>query len=579
MNTRSSFCNLRPSGAWLCLAALGLGLSAPHGRAAPPREQLLRLVPEDVAFCLVVQDLRDHSKRLSESPFARALQKSAFAALLRSSAEFQKLADADAALQKHLDLDWTTVRDELLGEAVVLAYRPPPPGKADQEQGLLLLRARDPRRLADFVERLNRVQKESGDLKELETRQYLGLSYQRRVERKAENYYYLDGPVLAFTSQETILHEALARARRASEDGSPVGRQMQQLGVDRALAAVWINPRAFDAEMERNAARAGGVEAAGQRAFLRYWKAMDGAALALTLDEEVRLTLALRARAHEFPQPARRFLERAASASTLWNRFPDDALLAAATRTEMTPLLEMLGEFLPRESRDALVDALERSIGAPAGRDFVRELLPALGPDWGICLTAPRGADKSWLPDSLAALRVRPDEGADQALAAAVHFYAQLLVLAHNRSGKEPMSLRTVRDGKVEVKYLASAKALPAGARPAFALVDGYLVFASSPEVIQRFVRGSPAQRTGREGEVPLLRLSVRELRQYVRERREALTALVAEKNNLSRDAAARRLDGLLAVIELIDRIELSQRNEPGRLALILRVQTSAPLK
>src|SRR5262249_51853695 len=116
----------------------------------------------------------------------------------------------------------------------------------------------------------------------------------------------------------------------------------------------------------------------------------------------------------------------------------------------------------------------------------------------------------------------------------------------------------------------------PPGVRPAYALVDGYLVFASSPEALRRF---GPARAAKAAGEVPLLRLSAQGLSRYLAERRETLLPVVAEKNGLSNDEASRRLDGLLAGLRLLDRVEIVQSSEAGKLSLTLRVQMAQPLK
>ena len=78
---------------------------------------------------------------------------------------------------------------------------------------------------------------------------------------------------------------------------------------------------------------------------------------------------------------------------------------------------------------------------------------------------------------------------------------------------------------------------------------------------------------------VPLLRLSGKALAAYLTERRDGLVPIIAEKNNLSKDEAGRRLDGLVGGLRLLDRVEVSQSSEPGRLSLTFRVQTAQPLK
>ena len=275
-------------------------VTPPAARAAP-REELLRLVPDDVAFCLAVQDLRGHAGALKASPFVEAFRKSPFAAAFKDSEELKKLAGIDAELRKQIGVGAADIADRLLGDAFVLAYRANPPGKTDQDQGLFLLRARDAATLADFVERLNRVQKESGDLKGVEERSHAGATYFRRDERKGETFYYVNGPVLAFSSQEAMLRGAVERNRNKETAEPAVARQLRQLGAEKALAALWINPRAFDAEMAHNLERAQGSDAVVQRTFLRYWKALDGAALALALEKDARLTLTLRAEPRNCP--------------------------------------------------------------------------------------------------------------------------------------------------------------------------------------------------------------------------------------------------------------------------------------
>ena len=126
------------------------------------------------------------------------------------------------------------------------------------------------------------------------------------------------------------------------------------------------------------------------------------------------------------------------------------------------------------------------------------------------------------------------------------------------------------------MKYLAGEGVFPPGVQPAYALKDGYLVLASSPEALRRF---GPAAAGKASGEVPLLRLSARAMHEYLTERRDALVPLVAEKNGLSKEEAGRRLDGLTAGLGLLDRVEISQSSEAGRVSLTLRLQTAQPLK
>src|SRR5262249_29729912 len=152
---------------------------------------------------------------------------------IRTAQETQKLLDVEMKLKTGLQLDWARLRDDIFGDAVVLAYRPGPPDKPNQDRDLLLIRARDAKLLADLFDRLNQAQKGSGDLVELEVRQYGGQKYYHRVERKEENYCWLHGPLLVLSTKEEMIRQAIDRDRQAG-DGEPfVARQLRLLGADR----------------------------------------------------------------------------------------------------------------------------------------------------------------------------------------------------------------------------------------------------------------------------------------------------------------------------------------------------------
>ena len=565
----------------LAVAALAVAALTPAAAPAGPRDELLRLVPEDVGFCLVVQDLRGHSAAFLASPFYRRFQESPLGQALLNAPEIQKLKALEKSLRDQLGVDWPRLRDDILGDAVAFAYRPGPPGKPDEEQGLLLVRARDGKLLAELFERFNKAQEKSGELKQLEALEHNGVRYHRRVEKKGEHYVYLRDSLLAVSGRKAILQQAIDLDRKAPKDEAPVARQLRLLGADKAFVSLWVNPRVFRPEIERQAKDAKGPEAAFLRAFATYWQALEGVALGLALDKDLELTLALRAEPERLPAAARKLFAELAKPSELWDCFPDDALLAAAGRLDAAALFEALGDFLPPQERQALLDALGRSLGAALGKDFAKEVLPNLGPDLGLCVTAPPAGDKAWFPHTVLALRVRPgpaDAPLDQALLRAVDFYALSLVFGYNRGRQAPdqLALKSVFQDKVEVKYLVNDRLFPPGLQPAYGLQRGYLVLGSSPEAVRRF-GAAPAGASPQAGdEVPLLRMSLKELRRFVKERREPLAAFVAEKNQLPREEAGKALDKLLTGLELIDRLELTHRSAGhGQVKLTLRVRTA----
>lgn len=559
--------------------------------AATPREELLRLVPDSVGFCLVIQDLRGHAAALQSSPFLRQVSNSSFGSKIRANADLKKLDRVEAKMKEKLGLDFAKLRDDVLGDALVLAYRPGPPGKPEQEQGVLLLRARNEKVLADLIARVNAIQRDEGELKELEERRYHDIVYYRRLEYdkrterdKPATFYYVRGPVLAVSNQESMLRQVLDCERTRSTDAVPeAARRLRQLEAERALLAVWINPRAFDAELQAKIDGATGERAAAVKHFALYWKALESVVVALTPEERaLNLSLGIRARVEELPAAARRLFREAALGSEAWRRFPESALLAAGGRLDGATLLEVVDGFLTNEHRQALHTALNRQFSALLGEeDFARDVLPALGPDWGFCVSAPPAADKSGMPRILFALRVEgkgTKKSIEAKLLGILDFAARLLVFLHNnQQADRPLALKTgTVDGR-EVRYLTGD--FPPGIQPCYGLVPGYLLLATSLDEISRFARTSPISSPEAGASVPLLRVSFKDWRTYAKERRETLVSFLAAKNHQSREEAARCLDGFLAGLQFLDRIELRRRTAAHQMQLTLSVQTAQPLK
>jgi hypothetical protein len=553
------------------LLVLALACAVPARAATPPREELLRLVPEDVGFCLVVNDLRGHTEKLLATPWLKKIRRSLFVKALIKSPEVKKLTGLDAQVRKYLGIGLAQLRDDILGDAVVLAYRPGPPEKPQREQGVILVWARDAKLLARVVKRLNR------DLEKKPTALvHKKVTYFRRTDDQGDTvYYHLDGPLLTFSSQKAILREVIERklawAGRGKKEPAPLVGQLRRLGVERALAVLWFNPRSFDAHVRQTVDAASESEAVAYKTFWRYWRALEGAALAVSAGDTVAVKVAVRANPKKLPEAARRLFTQPSKPSALWDRFPPTALLAVAGRIDMVDFVRTVGELLPPAARLALKAGLKRGVEASLGLDVEKDILPYLGPDWGFCVTAPAERE-TLVPTCTWALRVRPGPkkvSVGKALYNALNSCAVLAVLTYNSGARsDELRLKTVMQGDVEVKYLVNGKLFPVGFQPAFALKDGYLVVATSPRAVKAFAKVKTAAVSG--GEVPVLRVSLSGWAAFLNERREALTGFLAAKNGVSRSRAARHVQGLVWVLGLFDRLELTQKTGNGLAAWTL---------
>jgi hypothetical protein len=548
--------------------------------AASPAEELLRYVPGDAGFCLIARDLRAHGQDLAESPFVAALRKTPAGEALAHADETARLAKFQQQIRQQLGIDWETLRDDVFGEAVALAYWPGPPGKPDEEAGLILIRARVARTLADLVDRVNRMQTESGEVSRIEERSHHGLAYFARFERdKPPTYYRLQGPVLLLTGKESLLQRAFELEHATPVDAEPaVARELRLLGVERSAIALWVNPRAFDAHV-RDRCSAKAADAAMQT-FERYWLAFDGAAVSLDLDKSAAIGLTIRCHSEKLPAAAQRFCAEASRPSELWQAFPEDSLVAAAIRLDLTSLVEAVSEFLPRDGKPAITGELNRALGPPLGKDFVKEVLPCIGPDVGFCVYPPPASDRDWCPQGFVALKVSagdPTAPVDQALLGGLQTLAMLAVVAHNsKAADHPLALKTLTQDKRDIKYLSGDGVFPPGLQPAFGLQNGYLVAATSPAAYRRFAPGTAPRA---DGDVPLVRVGLRPWCEYLRVRAPALSGVLAEKEGLKPDEMRSRLESLVGTLELFDSLEISERPSPGRVAFALRLHPTLPLK
>jgi hypothetical protein len=605
---------------WLVLALMTAMLAAPTWtRAATPRDELLGLVPEDAAFCLVIQDLRSHALDLINSPFFKEFEKSRLSRCLSGDQDALQLQAALHEVLGVLDTTWPELRDEIIGDAIVISYRPGATRHDESERGLILIRARNAPLLNTLLDRLDEAQAQAGDIK-VQVRKHDGDSYRERKDAKGQQYFYVDQGLLAISRSEMAIRNVIDRHHSAPKPfESTVALQLGQLGADKALAALWINPRAFEARMAQHASEAGNEDVALHRAILTYWKALTGIALTLSLDrDDADLRLTLRTDATRLPEAARKFVTAEPRQAEVWARFPEPAIFTVAGRLDTAGWDDFLSTFMEPKVRAELVQRVNRRTEA-IGDDFVKRILPCLGPDWGFCVAAPPAGSDAWFPHALAALRIRAttDQPAiDQTIVNTLYFLTGIFVLAYNGDHDSTLSLhRETRDG-CTLTYLTNDREFPKGLRPAFALKEGYLLLGSSPEAIARFRAGpltavsvpgrkgtgtgSPrppeGERGGGEGasganrvgaippvaegsEIPLARLSLENLRLFITERMSDVARHISKKENLPEDEARRRLSALCEVARLFKTVEFVQQSQPNQISLVLRVRPEAPLK
>ena len=518
-------------------------------------------------------------KTLAASPFCEQLTKSPLGQALAGSKEVKQLLDLEKQLKQLIGLSAEELADDIFGDAVVFAFRPAPADKPEQEQGLILVNVRDPKKLQALVDHLNAAQKKSGQLKSIDEREHNGVKYFRRAEQKETNYYHVRGSVFVFSGQEAMIAEALDHDRTTAAE--PVlARRLREAALPKALFTAWINPRAFDDQLTAKAKESTvEADAAFLKTFAVYWKALDGVFLALSVEKEFSLSVALQARTAELPTAARKLFGEAMKPGELAAAFSENALLATALRLDVPALVEVLGDFMTKENRDAFQK--QTNLGGVLGKNFLKEV----GPDVGLALYAPSPRDKGYLPHAVLALKVGPGSDparpVDQAILSAFNSFALLAVLGHNQQHPdEPIEFAKVQQGPRDVHTLVSDKALPPGVQPSMSLASGYLLLADAPETIRQTADALAAARKAPADEaVPLVWLSLKDWRAYLKDRREALAQSMVEREKITNKEASDRLDGLLSVLQFADRLEISRRSAPGRTTVTIAVRPAYSLR
>lgn len=559
-----------------CCLSLASNSSAGAASAA---ENLLRLVPEDTALCLLVENLRGHAATFLSSPFVKLFKTSPLGKEILASTEVAKLHDADAEFQKKFKLTLGQLRDDILGDAIVFAYSPGPVDHPERERGVVLLEARSSVRLAKLVEELLARQKEAGEIKTVEERSRGRYKYLAAAGPKSPGFYWREESLLAVTSDEALLFELMSRRDKPPQEPTFKSRFPGLEAKDRALS-LWLNPKPYRPLLEKQASLVQGPQLAAFNTFLQYWRALDCVGVFVTHAEDLQVTIAIEGRPDELPPGASNlFLKAPAPSGDLAGRWPKDAFLTLTRSIDLPGAFAGASEFMDPSTRENLKVAVEKKAAAALGQDLLGEALPILGPDWGICFSAPPSSEPGWFPHLLAAVRVHPTSAEptpELLVLNALNSLATLVVLGQNQIKPGAISLRSrVVDG-TEVKYLASDKEFPPGLQPAFACRGGYLVIGSSPAAIGRFAPQISA-RPSNGG--PFFQILFKPLVTYLRERREALAAYRAAHDGVSKTEVSAGLERVISIFDLLDRIDISSQPLPGGFACSLRLRFAAPLR
>jgi hypothetical protein len=550
---------------------IAASLIATQAASAAPSDELLRLVPDDMSFCAVLRNGRDRA----QSDNLRALMNMPLVRVRLESPEIKKLREFQQTMLKELEITPAQLRDDLLGDAAVFAYRAGPADQPGKEQAMFQVWARDQALLARVVNRLNQMQIKSGELKEVRAAEYKGQSYVQRVKGDAHGdggCYFIRDNLIVFATRNALLQSAIDQGRQAPDPRQAPywARMLDDLGLRKTTFAALVNPRSFDGALKALETAALGADRGVLAEFQRYWRAIDGVGLYADAANDLEIGVAVQARTDDLPKTARQFFGELGKPSALWQAIPDDALFALAARTDFAALGEVFSGFCDEAKRQEIQRAFRGGVQPfLADESNIGGQIKGLGPDWGAWAVRPNAKDKTWVPQAMLAVKLQPTaEGA--AVEKTVQNAVQFLTTIAQFKFADVLRVETILDGKVKIRHVVHETAFPSGFRPAFAVKDNYLLFASSPEMIQRFkgpVDGSAA------AEAPLLRISASGWRQYLAEHKNEIALFLAKSMGTSADELQHDIAEWLPNLKSLDRLELVVRSRPNAATLTLRLK------
>jgi len=558
--------------------ALALGAPA----SAAPRDEALRVAPTDFALVVVVQNLRDHGTAVSESPFASWFPTSALGKQFLASAAFKKITDASTPIFATLGITPTELLQDIVGDTLVFAYTPAPPGDAKAERSVILVRPRKVELLVTVMDRLNDAQTKSKELKALIPHKHAGETYfERQKPQGPSDFYCFRDGVFAFSSSEAEIKAVIDRDKSLPKDKTPVlVARMTKLGVTDAAAVLLVNPRSLDTEVAAKVKNAKPDERAFQTKFAEVWAATDSVAIYFTLDTGVELGVSVQFNTEKLPAHLKTWLAGERTPSALWSVIPDDAMLAVAGRVKLNDLIDLLGLLPNAEGKPGVRETIEQALGPIIGRDKLPLVLGAIGPDFGMWIMPPAPGTKNTVPVLVGGVKIEANgpKGAEvsKALLQSLEYGFQVGRVAYNVKHKDQIELREEKDGDVIIKSL-SCEAFPAGFRPCFALKGGYLLVSTSPDAIKSFRAPTGEPKPG--GDVPLARFNATAARGYLASHSSALAKWLASAGAGDAQTLAEQLGGLGDVLEQFDKVELLSRGDATGAKLMLRIKTAKPLK
>ena len=473
------------------IIALAVALIVPTiVQASGPADDLLRLVPPDAAATLVVEDFRAHAREVLDSPLVEALRGLPMVKAWLASDRFRQFERSRAEIEQALGVNVVVIRDELAGDAVVLALRAEPEGGPEAARGLLLTRVRDAALLERLIATVNAAETRDGPLSAVVAKSHAGVAYSVREfqpgTKPTEFYALLDsGRTFAWSNSEALLKEAIGRFTARKDASLPASlRATRDALPEGALASLFVDPRLLERTAKPRSKTAKPGEERVAAMLGRYLTALKYAGAALVWRNGLVLHVHESLDPRKVDEPLRRWAAQKAAPILSPRRIPATALAMAAVSVDFVAVVDQILSLVPESDRARADNLMTAVQGILLGKDSRAEILPHLGPGVLAVVDEPKGNEVT--PSWLIALTIHDTPDGSPRVADAVQNALRTLLAMSALDKKTPMPPGT----RVESRMTAgvSVTTLIGGPSPfAFATAPGVFALGSDPDAVAVF--------------------------------------------------------------------------------------------
>jgi hypothetical protein len=522
---------------------------------------LLRLVPPDAGVTLSVADLRGNLATISGSRLASSFRELPAVKAWHDAKGGRELGRARSEIERMLGASMASIRDDLLGDALVLSLHLAPGAPPESARGLLLAKVRDRAMLVRLVELANQAETADGSLAGVSTtgppdRSYTVRSFKPGSKKEREYYRVFDDGTFAWSNSEDLIRGVLDRKAGVGPGllDDPGFRKVRRGLPSRSILTVHINPKFADRVLAAvpRSGQPGDDRAA--EILTRYIRSVEGIGLALEWRDGLLI------HSHEVFDPKSldaRLLRWARSKSTpdtLARRIPNTALAAAVVPIDFEAAYDAIVDLIPVADRPRLDTILVALQGVLLGRDVRSEIIPRIGPALIAYVEAP-SADSSRFP-MVGVVELR-DEMGQRGVAAAIDNALRTLLALYSLDPKRQavqLRIESRQAGPIRVTSLGGP-----GVPFAYGVGPDCLVVGTSADAVARFGTAEPDTHLApfKARYFPDARayaaLDIARLSAAARTHRLSLAKKFASSRGVSPEAAARDLDQAIALLDLFE--------------------------